>query len=82
MWKKESSHLTWNALRVQASCKDMSNLEENSPWMLANEFSNWIENISLTTFIDTHARLFVEELHAIGTEATLSGEIHVWFIRT
>lgn len=60
----------------------MSNLEENSPWMLANEFSNWIENISLTTFIDTHARLFVEELHAIRTEATLSGEIHVWFIRT
>lgn len=80
--KKESSYLTWNALRVQASCKDINSLEETSRWMLANEFSNWIENINLTTFINTHARLFVEELHAIRTEATFRGEIHVWFIRT
>lgn len=55
----------------------MSSLEENSRWMLANA-----ENVSLTTFINTHARLSVEELHAIRTEATLSGEIQGWLIRT
>lgn len=37
---------------------------------------------TLTTCINTYARVFVEEFHSIRTKAALGSVVHGWFIRT